>query len=102
VPPEHAPRTPHPAPRTPHPAPRIPHSVDLCWAWVGARPGLGRVSGRGLGLLGGYFKMLATRAIASPMVSRAIADCRPIAVLAWRVIGIVSVGLNAVALVRLR
>ena len=95
-----APRTPHPAPRTPHPALRIP------WTRAGRGWMLGQESGGcrggGLGSLGGYFKMLATRAIASPMVTRAIVDCKPIAVLAWRVSGIVSVGLNAVALVRLR
>jgi len=52
--------------------------------------------------LWGYFKMLVTRAMASPTVSRATADCKPMNALAGRVSGMVSVGLKAVALVRLR
>jgi len=68
------------------------------------RHGLSRryhVSGPGP-LVKGHCRMLATRAMASPMVISAMDDWTPISSLAFRVMGIVSVGLKAVALVRLR
>ncbi len=102
---------------TPHhgdpPARMLPDSSFLrsLVAYPQARPHAGRYGqwqaparrARGdlVGSLG-YFKMLVTRAIASPTVSRATADCSPMNALAGRVSGMVSVGLKAVALVRLR
>jgi hypothetical protein len=43
--------------------------------------------------------MFTARAMTSPTVSRAEVDCRPMTIFAVWVSGMVSVGLNAVALV---
>ncbi len=49
-----------------------------------------------------HFKMFVTRAIARPTVMRETIDWSPMATFADLLIGIVSVGLNAVAFVKLR
>jgi len=49
-----------------------------------------------------YFKMLTARAITRPMTARHAVACTAIASFAQREIGITSVGLNAVALVKPR
>ena len=50
---------------------------------------------------GHYFRTLTARAITRPIVARATIDCAIIASFAQRDSGIVSVGLKAVALVKL-
>ena len=51
---------------------------------------------------GGYFKILTARAITSPRIIRETTACTVITNLAQRASGITSVGLNAVASVKLR
>src|SRR6478735_7344719 len=60
---------------------------------------ISRFAGRG-GLR--HFSTLTTRAMISAAMRRAIADCSIMVILDHRLVGRVSVGLNAVALVKAR
>ena len=49
-----------------------------------------------------HFSTFTTRAMISPAMTSAMADCRTIVIFAHLLVGRVSVGLNAVALVNAR
>lgn len=79
------------------------HRADRCWLSTWTDSSLNPAAGMrepARCRSGAYFRMLTARAITSAVVDSAIALCAAINNFAHRVSGIVSVGENAVALVK--
>ena len=70
---------------------------SVAGAWSGEREVAAR--GRPCVRRGAYWNRLTTRAMIRPTIANEISACEPIAILAHGTMGIVSVGLNALAVV---